>query len=144
MAKNLLFKAKIYPQKIIFYTDNIRASVTNCMSAYWQPSWIIAAEFRYMMYCFKCCFWLPSLVKHWVTDKLIVQQTFWKQTKCSAHPKLMAHIYGAYKINCTKYPIFNTTKLFHKNRKYFFFLHNIRWQDLFLPFFILFSQAKRI
>ena len=28
-----MFRAKIYPKKEIFYTDNIRASVTNCMSA---------------------------------------------------------------------------------------------------------------
>ena len=28
-----MFRAKIYPKKLIFYTDNIRASVTNCMPA---------------------------------------------------------------------------------------------------------------
>ena len=29
-----MFRAKIYPKKLIFYTNNIRASVTNCMSGW--------------------------------------------------------------------------------------------------------------
>ena len=32
LAKHYMFRAKSYPPKKLFYTDNIRASVTNCMS----------------------------------------------------------------------------------------------------------------
>ena len=33
MAKQRMFRATFYPPKKLFYTDNVRASVTNSMSA---------------------------------------------------------------------------------------------------------------